>query len=88
MDHSRVEDQERELVEVVVPMVQAHPGFVAGYWARDAESGRTYSVIVLDDERSAREFKEIVQSQRQHQAEFGVVNDFLVMADVVASAHR
>jgi hypothetical protein len=88
MDHSRAADQDRELADVIVPMVKAQPGFVAGYWARDPESGRTHSVIVLDDERSADNFREMVQSRRQHEAEFGVVNDFLVVADVVASAYR
>jgi hypothetical protein len=88
MDHSRAAEQDRELIDVIVPMVKTQSGFVAGYWARDPEAGRTHSVIVLDDARSAANFREMVQSRRRYEAEFGVVNDFLVVADVIASAHR
>jgi hypothetical protein len=88
MDPSREADQSRELRDVIVPMVTARPGFVAGYWSRDPETGRSHTTIVWETEESARDFKELVDEGRQRAATFGVSNDFLVVADVVADVHR
>jgi hypothetical protein len=87
MDPSRADEQDRELRDVIVPLVQSYPGFVTGYWTRDPESGRTHTVIVLESRQAACDFKDMVESRQQHRAEFGVVNDFLVITDVIASAH-
>ena len=50
-----IEDQataEQYLREQVVPNAQQAPGFVAGYWVRDAGEGR--GVIVFDSEDAAQ----------------------------------
>jgi hypothetical protein len=88
MDPSRTEEHHRELHDVIVPMVRTHPGFVAAYWARDPQTGLAHTTIVLDSEESAREFKAIVESRRQRAAAAGVTNDFLVVTEVLADAHR
>jgi hypothetical protein len=88
MDQTRVEEQDRELREVIVPLVKEYPGFVAGYWTRDPESGRSHSTILLEDEESARAFKATVEGRASHRAEYGVTSDFLVITDVLADAHR
>jgi hypothetical protein len=88
MDPSREADQSRELRDVIVPMVTARPGFVAGYWSRDPETGRSHTTIVWETEESARDFKELVDESRQRAATYGVTNDFLVVADVLADVHR
>jgi hypothetical protein len=88
MDPGREVDQSREVRDVIVPMVTARPGFVAGYWSRDPETGRSHTTIVWETEESAREFKELVDESRQRVATFGVTNDFLVVTDVLAEVHR
>jgi hypothetical protein len=88
VDHSRTEEQNRELHDVIVPMVRAHPGFVAGYWTRDPDSGRTHTTVVLETEASAHAFKALVEGRRQLSASAGVINDFLVITDVLAAAYR
>ena len=88
MDPSRTEEHDRELHDVIVPMVKAHPGFVAAYWARDPQTGLRHTTIVLDSAESAHAFKALVESRRQRAAAAGVTNDFLVVTDVLADAHR
>ena len=88
VDPSREDEQSRELHAVIVPMISGRPGFVAGYWSRDPETGRGHTTIVWDTEESAHDFKELVDGQRQLAASFGVTNDFLVVTDVLANAHR
>ena len=88
LDPGRAEEHDRELHDVIVPMVKAHPGFVAAYWARDPQTGLRHTTIVLDTEESAHAFKAMVEGRRQHAAASGVTNDFLVITDVLADAHR
>jgi hypothetical protein len=88
VDPSREDEQSRELHDVIVPMISVRPGFVAGYWSRDPETGRSHTTIVWETEESAHDFKELVDRQRQLAASFGVTNDFLVVTDVLANAHR
>lgn len=88
VDQAHLKEQDRELHDVVVPMVKSHPGFVAGYWTRDPETGRTHTTIVLETEEAARAFKTRVEGRRQRAAQAGVTNDFLVITDVLADAHR
>jgi hypothetical protein len=84
-DQSRLEEQDRELHDVIVPMAKAHPGFIAGYWTRDPETGRTHTTIVLDSEESARSFKTTLDARRRQTAQVGITNDFLVVTDVLAA---
>jgi hypothetical protein len=88
MNQGLVEEQHRVLHDVIVPAARAFPGFVAGYWTRDRESGRTHTTIVLETEESAQAFKTMVEKNRQRAAGTGVTNDFLVITDVLADAHR
>jgi len=87
VDQRLREEQDRELHDVIVPTVTAHPGFVAAYWTRDPETGRGHTTIVLETEESARAFKALVEGRRQRAADAGVTNDFLVITDVLAHAH-
>jgi hypothetical protein len=87
MDQVHLEEQDRELHDVIVPMVKSHPGFVAGYWTRDPETSGTHTTIVLDTEVAARAFKASVEGRRQPAAQAGMTNDFLVITDVLADAH-
>jgi hypothetical protein len=82
----RSESRERELRDVIVPSVTAHPGFVAGYWMHDAETGKSHTTIVLDSEESARSFKALVVGNAQAQARAGITADYLAVVDVVADA--
>jgi hypothetical protein len=60
LDPARQREQDQGLQELTIPAVRSHPGFVAGYWMRDPESGMGHTTIVLDSEPSARAFKEFV----------------------------
>jgi hypothetical protein len=81
---SQREEQDRGLHDQVIPIVRAHPGFVAGYWMRDPETGKGYTTIVLDGEESADAFKALVVGRAQEAARVGVTNDVLAVAEVVA----
>ena len=83
----RRESQERALRNVV-PCVTAQPGFVAGYWMLDAETGKSHTTILLDSEESARRFKALLLSNARAHARAGVTSDYLTVVDVVANAHQ
>lgn len=82
----RHESQVRDLREVIVPSVAAHPGFVAGYWMHDPETGMSHTTIVLDSEESARNLKTLVVANAQAQARAGITADYLAVVEVVANA--
>ncbi|HEX5994955.1 MAG TPA: hypothetical protein VFY84_07430 [Jiangellales bacterium] len=84
----RRESQERDLRDVIVPSVTAHPGFVAGYWMHDAETGKSHTTIVLDSEESAHNFKALVVGNAQSHARAGMTADYLAVVNVVADARR
>jgi hypothetical protein len=86
MDETRTEEQAQQLRDRIVPMVKAQPGFVAGYWTRDPQTGRTHTAIILDSEESADALKTLIDAGRQQAAQAGVTNDFLVITDVTAHA--
>ena len=46
------EGAEQRLRDEVVPQVSSSPGFQAGYWTREGESG--LSMIIFDSEENAR----------------------------------
>jgi hypothetical protein len=85
-DESQREQQDQGLHDQVIPIVQAHPGFVAGYWMRDPVSGKAYTTIVLDGEESANAFKALVTGRAQEAAQVGITNDVLAVAEVLAEA--
>jgi hypothetical protein len=86
-DPHRTADQDRELDNAIVPMLRGRPGFVAGYWTRDLESGRTHATILFDDEGAARDCKAALDAGRQHAATVGITNDYLIVAEVFPEAH-
>jgi heme-degrading monooxygenase HmoA len=46
------EGAEQRLRDEVVPQVSSAPGFQAGYWTRDGDSG--LSMVIFDSEENAR----------------------------------
>lgn len=82
------EDQERGLIDHVIPGVKHRPGFVSGFWMRDPETGKGHSTVVFDTEQAAREFKTAIDANRQAQARMGIVNDTLVLVEVTATTQR
>ncbi|MGH3516816.1 MAG: hypothetical protein ACRDQ7_05255 [Haloechinothrix sp.] len=84
---SQREEQDRGLREQILPLVKAFPGFVAGYWMRDQETGKGYTTIVLDSAESARRFKALVVGNARAQAEVGITNDVLATVRVLAHEH-
>lgn len=49
---SNSEASEQRLRDEVVPRVASSPGFQAGYWTRDADSG--LAMVIFDSEENAR----------------------------------
>lgn len=80
----RRDEQDRGLHDEVIPIVKAHPGFVAGYWMRDPETGKGYTTSVLDSEESANAFKALVVGRAQQGARVGITNDLLAVTEVLA----
>jgi hypothetical protein len=87
-DPARQNEQDQGLQELIIPSVRSHPGFVAGYWMQDPESGKGHTTIVLDNEMSARAFKEIVLSNTQSQAKAGITNASLAVVEMLAQVQR
>jgi hypothetical protein len=85
-DESRREEQEWALRADVVPDTAAQPGFVSGYWMRDADTGKVHTVAVFDTEPHARAFKDCVARAAQEAARVGVTADVLAMVEVSAYA--
>jgi hypothetical protein len=88
MDPARHEEQDQGLHELIIPAVRDHPGFVAGYWMRDPDTGKGHTTIVLENERAARAFKESVLGNTQNQAKAGITTDSLALVEMLAQAHR
>lgn len=88
LDPTSRREQGQVLQELIIPSVRSHPGFVAGYWMRDPESGMGHTTVVLDSEPSARAFKEIVLSNAQSQARAGITNDLLAVVELLGQAQR
>lgn len=87
-DPSRAADLDRRLQDVILPLVAARPGFIAGYWTRDPETGRDHTTVLWDHEEHARDFKAVLDGQRRRAAELGVINDFLIVTHVLVYAGR
>lgn len=83
-DESRRPEQQQALRADVVPGTAAQPGFVNGYWMRDAETGRMHTVAVFDTEPHARAYKDYVAQSTQRAARIGVTVDVLAMVEVLA----
>ena len=74
------EGAEQRLREEVVPRVSSAPGFQAGYWTREGDSG--LSMIVFDSEENARSGAEQVEAGVPE----GVTLQGVEVREVVASA--
>ncbi|GAB3136330.1 hypothetical protein GCM10027161_16870 [Microbispora hainanensis] len=85
-DESRRAEQERALRADVVPGTAARPGFVSGYWMRDAQTGKMHTVAVFDTEPHARAFKDHIAQATRAAARIGVTVDVLAMVEVSAHA--
>jgi hypothetical protein len=85
-DESRREEQERALRAEVVPATATRPGFVRGYWMRDAETGKVHTLAVFDTEPHALAYKEQVVHNAQAAARVGVTADIVALVEVSAHA--
>jgi hypothetical protein len=70
----------------VVPGAAAQPGFLGGYWMRDAETGKLHTLAIFDTEPHAIAYKEHVAHQAQAAARVGVTADIVAMVEVSAHA--
>jgi hypothetical protein len=86
MDPARRNEQDRGLYEMIIPLARSHPGFMAGYWMRDPESGKGHTTIVLDSEPSARAFKDTALGNARNQAKAGITNESLAVVELLAHA--
>ena len=77
---SNREDAEQRLPDEVVPQVSSTPGFQAGYWTRDGDSG--LAMVIYDSEENARAQAERVPTTMRE----GVVLEGVEVREVVASA--
>lgn len=83
-DPGHAERVDARLRDLVLPADR--PGFVAGWWSRDPETGRTHTTVVWASEQHARRFKAELDGRRRRTAQLGAVNDYLVVTDVLAHA--
>jgi len=87
-DPARRGEQDRGPHELIIPSVRNHRGFAAGYWMRDPRIGKGHTTIVLDNERSAQAFNQLVLGNTQNQAKAAITTDSLALAEMLAQAHR
>ena len=65
IDPSGMDEVAEQLRSRVVPAVKQSPGLVAGYWLSPKEGNGAlegYSVVVFDDEESAKKAEEMAKS--------------------------
>jgi hypothetical protein len=66
LDRSRLAELQAELVDRVVPIVGAQPGFVAGYWLEPEDTGGAQltgrSWILFDTEANAKAGAEMARN--------------------------
>lgn len=74
------EGAEQSLREEVVPRASGAPGFQAGYWTRDGQSG--LSMLIFDSEEHARAAAEQIPAAVPE----GVTFEGIEVREVVASA--
>jgi hypothetical protein len=74
------ENAEQRLQEEVVPRASSAPGFQAGYWTRDGQSG--LSMVLFDSEENARAAAERIPTTVPE----GVTFEGVEVREVVASA--
>jgi len=77
---SDTEGAEQRLREEVVPQVSSAPGFQAGYWTREGNSG--LSMVIFDSEENARAAAERVRTMTPEDVNLEGVE----VREVVASA--
>ena len=72
MDAERAAEQERVLVEQIVPGVKQSPGFVTAYWCRTLDDSEAVSFVAFDDQAHAEAFAAMVQSDPGDRGQYGV----------------
>ncbi|AWS40342.1 hypothetical protein [Streptosporangium sp. 'caverna'] len=82
------DEQRRLLREEVIPLVTRQPGFLAGYWMHDPESGRSHTTAIFGDQESADVFKALVESGTRQAARVGLISTVLTSVEIVAHAGR
>ncbi len=87
-DTGQSAEQLRELEERIVPSIRQSPGFVAGYWTHDPDTGKDHTLLVFESEEAARQCKAGVEQNSQRQGQVGIHRDLLTGVEVVAEAHR
>ena len=83
VDPSQADAAQRELQEVVVPVVRSQPGFVAGYWLGADADGKGLTVVLFDSEEAAQRGAE---GARRAALPAGVTMDSVETRIVVAHA--
>jgi hypothetical protein len=72
MDAALKDQQERVLVEEIVPAVKAAPGFVAAYWCHSADWTDAVSFVTFDERAHAEQFAAYVQGDPHRRDDNGV----------------
>jgi hypothetical protein len=88
VDEARHDEQRRLLHEHLIPLVEAQPGFVSGYWMHDQETGKSHTTVIFTDQQSAGGFKALVERGTKRTAQAGVTSDILTTVEVLADAHQ
>jgi len=66
-----------------VPMVTQFPGFKAGYWSGDRQTGRITTVVLLDGEEGIRAAEAGMEQMRPLIEQFGVRLDSVENLEVL-----
>jgi quinol monooxygenase YgiN len=80
-------EQQRSALGGIVEGVRQRPGFVRGFWSRDAaDPAVNITYIVFEQQDQAEEFMAAVRGNAPAQTDAGVASDELRLVEVVADA--
>jgi hypothetical protein len=81
-----VDAAEEMLQNEIVPMVKQAPGFVTGYWTRDADKTNGSSLMIFESEEAAQAVKERIESNEGPGGSDHVNLESIEVREVVANA--
>ena len=85
MDPQRHEEQERRLKDEIVPAVKQAPGFLSGYWGRNADGVEHVSLLLFEDRPSAEGFAAYVSTDPEDRSQAGVEPDWFTVNEIIVS---
>jgi len=86
MDLTREAEQRAGLVQMIMPGVQRHPGFIAGTWTLDRDSAESFVMLTYQSRDSAEAMRANILGNAENQRHVGIELLGVRVLEVSASA--